>query len=539
MNTRNGAESTVFEVAMRPGAGSGTFTVEVMRSPAGEGTSVVDFAVDELLARRSAFQQALRPGPQAEQPIREIGEALFTALLGTGEVGRLYHTSAALAAERDRAFRVVLRIDSPELADLPWEAMYDKSSGTYVCRQVQLVRYVPVPVAPAPLEVSPPLRVLGVISAPRGMDALDVGKERGLLETALAEPIAGGLAEITWAPTATWEDLHALLMAGPWHVLHFIGHGNFDTALGEGILAFTRPSGYPDLVEASRFTDLLRQAQPMPRLVVLNSCSGAASGTSDLFAGTAYALVRSGIPAVAAMQFRISDKAASAFARGFYGAIARQRGVDNAVSAARVAILGTRRGTMEWITPALFLRGDRAHLFTDTAPAGTARSAPTTAQTAQTAAGDPSTGHVFISYNGQDSVHADRLQQLLENAGLHVWRDTENLWSGLDWRTQIRRAITADALVFLACFSRASTAETKSRQNEELVWAIDELRQRNPEIPWLIPVRFDECQVPDLYIGAGRTLSDIQPASMFGTRADVSAQRLVQVIQRILTASKS
>jgi len=42
------------------------------------------------------------------------------------------------------------------------------------------------------------------------------------------------------------------------------------------------------------------------------------------------------------MQYEISDPAAVAFARGFYAAIVRGRGVDDAVSSGRVAILGLR-----------------------------------------------------------------------------------------------------------------------------------------------------------------------------------------------------
>ena len=60
----------------------------------------------------------------------------------------------------------------------------------------------------------------------------------------------------------------------------------------------------------------------MPRLVVLNSCSGAATNSQDLFSGTAAALARSGVAAVAAMQYAISDPAAVAFTRGFYAALA-------------------------------------------------------------------------------------------------------------------------------------------------------------------------------------------------------------------------
>src|SRR6185312_2049919 len=163
--------SAVIDIAMRPApesgaAGSGTFTVEVMRSPAGEGNAVVGLAVDDLLARWPSS------GSQAE-PVREVGGALFTALLGTGAVAGLYRASAALAAERGQSLRVVLRIDSPQLAGLPWEAMFDQATGSYLGRHVQLVRYVPVPVAAAPLTVSPPLRILGVISTPHGVGVLD------------------------------------------------------------------------------------------------------------------------------------------------------------------------------------------------------------------------------------------------------------------------------------------------------------------------------------------------------------------------------
>jgi hypothetical protein len=166
---------------------------------------------------------------------------------------------------------------------------------------------------------------------------------------------------VTWVPP-TWAGLHDALMAGPWHVLHVIGHGDFDPVRDEGVLALTRPDGWPDIVEASRLADLLRQARPMPRLVVLNSCSGAGAG-GDLFSGTAAALARSGVAAVAAMQFTISDPAAVAFADGFYAALARGRGVDEAVSAGRIAILGTSGRTLEWITPVLYLRDPDARLF--------------------------------------------------------------------------------------------------------------------------------------------------------------------------------
>jgi hypothetical protein len=289
---------------------------------------------------------------------------LFSALLGSGEVVGRYRASAALAADQGQGLRVVLRIGSALLAGLPWEAMYDNEVGAYVCRHEQLVRHVPVGSVAAPLTVHPPLRILGVVSSPRGLARLDVEKEKEQLVHALSGLRNDDRAIVHWVPNATWAELHDLLLSQEWHVLHFIGHGDFDYERDEGVLALVGRDGRYDLVEATRLVDLLRQARPMPRLVVLNSCSGAALSTQDIFSGTAAALVRSGVSAVAAMQYEITDSAAVEFTRGFYSAIAYGRGIDDAISSGRVAILGTGARTLEWVTPVLYLRGDDSHLFT-------------------------------------------------------------------------------------------------------------------------------------------------------------------------------
>ena len=257
-----------------PGA-PGMFRVQVVASPAGEASAEVGLDADSLLARRGLLQQAVlasavpsrRVLPETEQPVRQVGEVLFAGLLGTGEVAGRSRASTAVAAMRGEGLRVVLRIDTPALAGLPWEAMYDQAAGGYVCQQDQLVRHVPVASVPVPLRVRPPLRILGVVSSPRGLPPLDVDKEQDQLTRALGRLASRGLAEVHWAPGATWADLQDVLLDGEWHVLHFIGHGDFDPDLDEGVLALVREDGRADLVAAHRLVDLLRQARPMPRLV--------------------------------------------------------------------------------------------------------------------------------------------------------------------------------------------------------------------------------------------------------------------------------
>lgn len=90
------------------------------------------------------------------------------------------------------------------------------------------------------------------------------------------------------------------------------------------------------------------------------------------------------------------------------------------------------------------------------------------------------------------------------------------------------------ALVFVACFSRSAMSARSSLQNEELVLAIEQLRARPPDGPWLIPARLDDCDIPDLDIGGGRTLNSLRRADLFGERAESDTQRLIMAIQRIL-----
>src|SRR5271165_406566 len=358
------------ELEVSAGHGAGNYVVRVVRAlTGGEPSGSLKLNVEEVLGRLPVLEATVlasavprRSVPVAEQPVREVGRLLFEALF-SGPVYGIYRASLAVARERGTRLRLVLRLTAPELAALPWEMLFDPETDTYVCRQEPLVRHVSAPYTPDPLEVRPPLRILGLVASPRGLPLLDVDTEIERLERALARPIAEGLIEVAWVREATWSEVHSQLLAGEWHALHFVGHSHYDLEADEGVIALVGENGRADLIEADRFADLLGEAQPVPRLVVLNSCSSGKAGELDLFSGTAAALAHRGITSVAAMQFTISDNAAIAFARGFYTAIANGRGVDQATRSGRISILGIPR-SLEWLTPVLYLRGEATQLFT-------------------------------------------------------------------------------------------------------------------------------------------------------------------------------
>ena len=121
-----------------------------------------------------------------------------------------------------------------------------------------------------------------------------------------------------------------------------------------------------------------------------------------------------------------------------------------------------------------------------------------------------------------------------------MWRDTASLWPGEDWRENIRRAITDDALVFIACFSRVSLGRDRSYQNEGLLLAIEQLRLRRPDVPWLIPVRFDDCDikiVKSAVAAHSRHQSDGRMCS--ATTSPRELPRLVTAVRRILERTTS
>jgi CHAT domain-containing protein len=102
---------------------------------------------------------------------------------------------------------------------------------------------------------------------------------------------------------------------------------------------------------------------PSLRLVVLNACEGARVGRTNPFAGMAESLVQHEVPAVIAMQFEISDEAATVFANGFYSAIATGLPADAAVAAARFTMFAHRSDDIEWGTPVLYMRAQDSRVL--------------------------------------------------------------------------------------------------------------------------------------------------------------------------------
>ncbi len=294
---------------------------------------------------------------------QDLGQRLFKALF-TEEIRANYLATHNDAVRHGKGMRLQLVLENPELTEYPWEFLYDAASGQFLSlyEETPIVRFIELPRPILPLATAPPLRVVALAPSPKDYEQLDVARERKNLDAALESLVRSKLLEVDWVAAPTLDGLRAQLLQREYHIFHFIGHGSFDRAHDDGILAFENEDGRAVQVSGERLGIFLGNHRTL-RLAVLNACEGARTSPEDPFAGTASTLVRSGnLPAVVAMQFEITDTAAIDFGRGFYGALANGRTVDAAVSQGRQAIFA-RDNDVEWGTPVLYLRAADGQIF--------------------------------------------------------------------------------------------------------------------------------------------------------------------------------
>jgi hypothetical protein len=120
---------------------------------------------------------------------------------------------------------------------------------------------------------------------------------------------------------------------------------------------------------------------------------------------------------------------------------------------------------------------------------------------------------IFLAHASDDKAAVRALHAQLTQAGLQPWLDEMDLVPGLPFDAQIRQAIR-DCVVFLACLSQVSVAKSGYVQ-KEFRFALDVLATKPPGTLFLIPVKLDDCVIPDLAIpNLGVALRDIHSVNL-------------------------
>jgi hypothetical protein len=355
--------------------GTRSFKVRVERSPAGE-QKIHEAVPVSLPGNLDSRLRSLERRNLDQQEIIELGRGLAETLFPAGVRSFLTDSLTAVVATEDR-LRIRLRLDAFALADIPWEYVYVPQPGIpeeqwgpegflALNARVSLVRYETMkgllgsltPTGLGPLRIA---ILLADPNKPPDYPHLKLDAEQERIERALVK-----VKDVSQAfyPDATIDELEDACES---HVLHFAGHGKFETdqapvfrtVEGKGFLVLLdeNKDPYPYPVEKLRVT--LRGTQV--RLAVLGACETGRRDQINAWTGIAPALARVGIPAVIGMQYKIRDKNAIHFSWRFYRALAEKKPVDQAVTLGRQAIFNRcAEDERDWGVPVLYLRTDAA-----------------------------------------------------------------------------------------------------------------------------------------------------------------------------------
>ncbi len=345
------------------GGAEGGYSVQVSGSPAGETLPeplAVPVSAKEIAQLSAGFRRARDLQQTAEREVSEslasLGSRMFSALFPESARNRYLRSVGQIENQRDRGLRLRIKmgLGLPGMAGLhavPWEYLCDPDDGRFLAtsRKISIVRHLYLGVSGDRPPVPPPLSILVLMCDD---PALDLEHERRAIERAWTDR---GRVRLRVLVDATLEDLREELLTHDYQVVHCMGHGGFDDAAGEGWLAFRDDAGRQVWVSGPQLAEQLSDCTTV-RLVVLNACWTARAATASPHAGVATALLKAGVPAVLAMQFPITDRAALAFSRAFYPRLARGDTIDAAGIEGRMGIRRKDRDSVEWGTPVLFER---------------------------------------------------------------------------------------------------------------------------------------------------------------------------------------
>jgi len=286
----------------------GGFRAEILNSPGGVGNRTFQLPWGEhelenyllkIGQRRSGMRKADAPENRAA---REFGNKLFDTVFAD-QLQTAFRKSVEAARAKGNGLRLRLHLnEAAELADLPWEYLYQSQRREFLALSTEtpIVRYFDLSETVKPLAITPPLRVLVMLSNPSDVDCLDVEEEWRKLKEAVGYLEERNLLIIERMEHATLSELQRRLRREQYHIFHFVGHGTFDPATQESVLALEDEDGRKRLVSGPDLGIYLRD-EPALRLVLLNACEGGRASRTDPFSGAAQSLVLKGIPAVIAM----------------------------------------------------------------------------------------------------------------------------------------------------------------------------------------------------------------------------------------------
>jgi hypothetical protein len=344
--------------------------------PQGKTTSKVS------LADLSKLRNATSPPDLAG--LQQLGQAVIESIMPP-QVLLGFKVCIAQAQNNKRGLRLVVSLTGNtssttgiRIHELPLEAAFNNTLD-FISTNVQtpVSRGVTVEADRDAVKVAPPLRILIIASEPSDMPPVNAKDEKVAILKALKPLIDSRAVIVDFCDPPTLMQLDAKLQKEVYHIVHFIGHGDFELA---GLDPTPQPHLYFEdgtpirgrhAADIGRLYPVLRNGN-VP-LVVLTACSTAAASPNGsdypviAFDSIAKTLVerQSGPSAVVAMQFDFETQAAEVFSNILYEKLLTPGwSLDQAVSAARVALISKLGpGHRSWINPTIYWRFKEGRVF--------------------------------------------------------------------------------------------------------------------------------------------------------------------------------
>jgi hypothetical protein len=299
-----------------------------------------------------------------------LGRHLYAAVFG-GEVGRGLNVGRQAARTGSATLRVLLsfQADADDLAQLPWELLYAGDEFLANEHRLMLSRNLPLGgrrVVMTPPD--PPLVVRFLVLVPN-TQAYQV--QRKELLSALPQSTEYSTSIISsvldhWSA----EEAESLLATEPYpQVVHIIGVCRQTREQNQDVMQIYLDDGDgPRWRSPQVLVNLFSSNEDLPtcdqiRLVVLHLCEPSPLDFEVTFERLAPLLVRKGIPAVLAMQYPLSGKAAGRFVRKLYESLAEALSIEEAVQLARSDLYATFDRDRLFGSPVLYMQSVDSELL--------------------------------------------------------------------------------------------------------------------------------------------------------------------------------
>ncbi len=121
---------------------------------------------------------------------------------------------------------------------------------------------------------------------------------------------------------------------------------------------------------------------------------------------------------------------------------------------------------------------------------------------------------VFISYVRENTEVIKRIDAVLTEFNIEVLTDYKCLIPGHTWGYELKDLIS-ESDFFIIVFSKQLLEKSESYLYEELNTAISIHKSKPPGAKWIIPVKIDECEIPNIPIDAILTINGLHRVNLF------------------------